>query len=287
VRLTHPDKLLWPDVRVSKADLAAYLRAVARRMLPHLRGRPLTLVRCPDGVAAGCFFQKHAGESTPDEIGIVEVPEASGALAPYMSVRDTAGLLAMAQISALELHVAGVRADQPRRPDRMVLDLDPAPDVPFARVMEAARELRRRLQRAQLRSFVMSTGGKGLHVVVPLERRHDVAEVSGFAEALARALEREQPARFVAKASKAARRGRIFVDWVRNARGATAIAPYSPRARPGAPVAVPLAWEELKAGLRPDGFSLADVRRRVARRDPWAGYARVRGKLPAAKPAAR
>jgi bifunctional non-homologous end joining protein LigD len=282
VRLTHPDKLLWPDAHVSKANLAAYLHAVARRMLPHLRDRPLTLVRCPNGVGRGCFFQKHAGEGTPDTIDIVEVPEAGGALAAYMSVRDTAGLLAMAQIGALELHVAGVRADQPRKPDRMVLDLDPAPEVPFARVMAAARELRRRLQRARLKSFVMTTGGKGLHVVVPLDRRHDIEQVSDFAESLARALEAEQPRHFIAKASKAARRGRIFVDWVRNARGATAIAPYSTRARPGAPVAVPLAWEELKAGLKPDGFSIAQVLRRITRRDPWAGYTRAHGRLPAA-----
>ncbi|HEX5009162.1 MAG TPA: non-homologous end-joining DNA ligase, partial [Planctomycetota bacterium] len=241
----------------------------------------------PNGVGGGCFFQKHATDGKPDAVDVVQMPESSGALAPYMSVGDVAGLLAMAQMGALELHVAGVRADEPRKPDRMVLDLDPAPDVPFARVMEAARELRRRLQAVKLRSFVMTTGGKGLHVVVPLERRRDIAEVSAFAEAMARSLERDEPRRFIAKASKAARQGRIFVDWVRNARGATAIAPYSPRARPGAPVAVPLAWEELKAGLKPNGFGFAQVLRRVARRDPWAGYERVRGKLPAARSAAQ
>ena len=133
----------------------------------------------------------------------------------------------------------------------------------------------------------MTTGGKGLHVVVPLDRRHDIEQVSGFAEEMARTLEREHPEQFIASASKARRKGRIFIDWVRNARGATAIAPYSTRARPGAPVAMPLAWEELRPGLQPDGFHVEDVLRRLARRVPWAGYARVRGKLPARRPAAR
>ena len=287
VRLTHPDKPLWPDAGVSKADLARYFHGVARAMLPHLRNRPLTLVRCPNGVGRGCFFQKHAGEGKPEAIDVVPMPESSGADAPYMTVRNEAALVSMAQIGALELHIGGVLADQPRKPNRMVLDLDPAPDVPFARVMEAARELRRRLARLKLTSFVMTTGGKGLHVVVPLDRRHDIEQVSGFAEEMARTLEREHPEQFIASASKARRKGRIFIDWVRNARGATAIAPYSTRARPGAPVAMPLAWEELKPGLQPDGFHVEDVLRRLARRVPWAGYARVRGKLPARRPAAR
>jgi bifunctional non-homologous end joining protein LigD len=147
--------------------------------------------------------------------------------------------------------------------------------------MEAARELRRRLQRDGLESFVMTTGGKGLHVVVPLARRASLEQVSAYAEGLARALQAEDPARFIATASKAARGGKIFVDWIRNARGATAICPFSTRARPGAPVAVPLAWSELKAGLRPDGFGLYEARSRaLRRRDPWAGYAKTRGRLP-------
>jgi bifunctional non-homologous end joining protein LigD len=286
VRLTHPDKLLWPDEGVSKADFARYLQAVAPAMLPHLHDRPLTLVRCPEGRGPGCFFQKHATDNAPDAIDVITMPEKVGT-APYMTVRSAAALVAMAQLSALELHIGGVRADAPRKPDRMVLDLDPAPDVPFARVMEAARELRRRLERDGLTSFVMTTGGKGLHVVVPLERRHDIDEVAAYASGLARALEAESPERFIATASKAARGGRIFVDWLRNARGATAICPWSPRARPGAPVAVPLAWSELKAGLQPDGFGLDAARTRAARRsDPWKGYAAAAGRLPA-PPASR
>src|SRR5262249_55060346 len=160
---THPDKLLWADDGITKADFAAYLAAAARAMLPHLRGRPLTLVRCPDGVARGCFYQKHAGQGVPGAIDVVRVPAAGGARAPDMAVRDVPGLVSMAQIGALELHVAGVRADRPRQPDRMVLDLDPAPDVSFARVMDAARGIRGRLARDGLPSFVMTTGGKGLH----------------------------------------------------------------------------------------------------------------------------
>jgi bifunctional non-homologous end joining protein LigD len=286
VRLTHPDKLLWPEDGVSKQELARYYEAVAPAMLPHLRDRPLTLVRCPEGSGRGCFFQKHAGPSAPAQIGVISMPEKNGK-APYMTVRSAAALVALAQIGALELHIGGVRADAPLQPDRMVLDLDPAPDVPFARVMEAARELRRRLSRDGLRSFVMTTGGKGLHVVVPLARHASIEEVAAYAAGLARGLERDDPAHFVSKASKAARSGRIFVDWIRNARGATAICPFSTRARPGAPVAVPLAWSELKAGLKPDGFSLEQARARATRRtDPWKGHDTARGRLPA-PPASR
>jgi len=251
-------------------------------MLPHLVDRPLTLVRCPEGSGPGCFFQKHATGREPAVIDVVRMPEKTGT-APYMTVRDSKALVAMAQIGAIELHIGGVRADAPRQPDRMVLDLDPAPDVPFARVIEAARDLRRRLAARGLTSFVMTTGGKGLHVVVPLRRGPGIEEVSAFAAGLARELQAEDPQRFIAKASKASRHGRIFFDWLRNARGATAICPYSPRARSGAPVAVPLAWSELRAGLTGDRFRIPDVLKRLARRgaDPWAGYGRVHGRLPA------
>src|SRR5262249_33336490 len=269
----------WPAEGAGKLALARYYEAVAPAMLPHLRDRPLTLVRCPEGLGPGCFFQKHPLEHAPEAIGVITMPEKVGR-APYMTARSAAALVAMAQIGALELHIGGVRADAPDKPDRMVLDLDPAPDVPLPRVRDAARQLRPRPQRAGLSSYVLTTGGKGLHVVVPLERRHGIEEVSAYAAGLARALEAEAPEQYVAQASKAKRGGRIFVDWLRNARGATAIAPFSTRARKGAPVAVPLAWSELKAGLRPDGFGLDAARARAARRDPGAGDARRAGRLP-------
>jgi len=282
VRLTHPDKLLWPEDEISKADLARYQLDVADAMLPHLRDRPLTLVRCPEGTAGGCFYQKHATGRQPASIELIMLREEKGR-GSYMTVRDRAGLVALAQMGALELHVWGCRRDQPERPDRMVFDLDPDPSVGFDAVMDAARALRERLLGFDLASFVMTTGGKGLHVVVPLQRRHDFTEVKAFSHAVALAIEREAPDRFIAQMSKARRKGRIFVDYLRNGRGATAVCPFSTRARTGAPVATPLAWTELRPPLTADRFKLRDVPRRLARQrsDPWKGYEQAAGRLTA------
>jgi bifunctional non-homologous end joining protein LigD len=273
VRMTHPGKVLYADAGIAKRDLAAYYESVAERILPHVSDRPLTLLRCPEGGAKDCFFQKHAAGSEPDAIGVIEVQEAKKR-DTYLVVRDLAGLVGLVQLGTLEIHVWGSRRDRVDRPDRMVVDLDPGVGAGLGAVVAAAREVRARLDELGLRSFVMTTGGKGLHVVLPLRRRHDFDVVHAFARDLAKSMERDRPDRYVAEASKAKRRDVVFVDYLRNGRGATAICPYSTRRHPGAPVATPLRWDELARDLRPERYRVATLARRLAglREDPWAGY---------------
>jgi DNA ligase D len=280
VRLTHPDRVLYPAQGVTKRELAAYWQAVAGRALPHLAGRPLTLVRCPRGRQQRCFHQQHAGPGLPAALRRVAVPAADGGTAGRVVVDDLAGLAATVQAGALELHPWGARADDPDRPDRLVLDLDPGPGVPFADVAAAALAMRDRLLAAAgLASFAKTTGGKGLHVTAPLAPGPgwDWAGVKALARSVAEALAAGEPARYTAAAAKGEREGRIYVDYLRNDRGATAVAPYSPRARPGATVAAPLAWEEVAHDLDPEAFTVRSVPARVRERpDPWAGFEAAR-----------
>ena len=276
VDLTNPDRVLYPDGGPNKRELALYLEAVARRILPFVKRHPLSLVRCPDGIAKQCFFQKHLTASMPEGFHEVMITENDGDRAPYLYIEDVAGLVGAAQISALELHVWGATIDDLEHPDRLVFDLDPAEDVAFADVRTAARDIRDILAAAKLPSFPLLTGGKGVHVIAPLSRKNDWPEVKGFAEAIARGLERQEPDRFIASARKAKRKGRIFVDWLRNERGATAIAPYSPRARKGAAVAMPVSWEELGKVKAANAYDTKTALRRIAglKVDPWKGYAK-------------
>lgn len=271
--LSSADRVLYPDQGLTKRDLALYYAAVAPLMLPHVAGRPLSLVRCPEGTAKACFFQKHWGSQLPDGVDSVDIREGSGQKKPYAVVHDAAGLVSLVQHGVLEFHLWGARADNVEAPDRMVFDLDPAPGVSGKKVQEGARALRARLEEVGLESWIKTTGGKGIHVVVPIARRSTWAEVSGFARALAHRMEREEPSRYLAKASKSARAGKIFIDWLRNTRGATAIAPWSTRARPGAPIAVPISWDELGRLKGGDQFRVADSAALIARRktDPWRG----------------
>ncbi len=284
VAISNPEKVLYPDVGVTKIEIARYYESVAHFMLPHLRDRPLMLRRCPDGPDKPCFYQKHAGNAVPAGIRTFEIEEDDGERGIYLAVDDLEGLLGTVQLGALELHVWGSRRDKVDNPDRMVLDLDPDPSVSFADVKTAALELRERLDALGLESFVMTTGGKGLHVVVPLVRAHGFDEVKAFSRAIAEHMVADAPRRFVAQATKSKRAGRIFVDYLRNGRGATAIAPYSTRARANASVAVPLAWDELDGLDRGDAFDLGRVHDRLARRrkDVWADYDAVKQRLSAA-----
>jgi bifunctional non-homologous end joining protein LigD len=283
VQLSHPGRVLYDAQGLTKADLAAYLESVGERMLPHVANRPLALVRCPRGRSNACFFQKHPQGGEPEGIGRVKVPEGGGT-GTHFCLRDARGLVAMAQLGVLEIHIWGSRADWPERPDRMVLDLDPAPGVGLDAIRRGAREVRQRLEDDGLRAFVMATGGKGLHVVVPLERRHDFRTVRRYAQGLAKAMEKDDPDRYVAKASKESRHGKVFVDYLRNGLGATAIAPYSMRAKRGAPVATPLSWDELGRLDAPDAYTVQNLRRRLSALsgDPWAGYDDAAGRLPSA-----
>jgi bifunctional non-homologous end joining protein LigD len=285
VKLTHPDSILFPAANLTKADLATYLAAVSDRMLPHLRNRPLSLVRCPDGAAQVCFFQKHFTRGMPKELRTVMLKESGGERASYMMIETRAGLVAAAQVSALELHIWGSRADDIERPDRLVFDLDPDEGLPFAAVRRAASDIHALLGGAGLESFPLLTGGKGIHVVVPLVRRHDWDDVKDFAKSFAVKLAAAESDRFVATMSKARRKGRIFIDWLRNERGATAIAPYSVRAKPHAPVAMPVAWSALAKIERADAFTLPTALASIEKKkDPWNGYFQTRQRI---SPAAR
>jgi len=278
VRVTHPDKILFADQGITKRDLIDHYIAVADRMLPHIANRPISLVRCPDGEGGECFFQKHASKGFPAEFRAVPIRESAGKR-DYLYIEDLQGLIAAVQMGALELHLWGTHVDAIEQPDRMVFDFDPDEAVDFTMVKQAAKDMRKRLQSLDLESFPMVTGGKGIHVVVPLTRGHSWDQHRDFSEAIARIMAEEEPDRFVANMSKAKRKGKIFVDYLRNARGATAIAPYSSRSRKGAPFAVPVSWEGLSKLKNAHPFSVGDV----PRADPWKGYARLKQRLP--KPA--
>ncbi|HRE45082.1 MAG TPA: DNA ligase D [Terricaulis sp.] len=273
IKLTNPGRVLFPDADITKAEYAAYLEAAATRIGAHVFGRPLSLVRTPDGVGGQQFFQKHAMAGAPQQIKTISISEAeSGKAEDYLTVTDAAGLAACAQMSAVELHIWGSRNDKLDAPDRLVFDLDPDEGLAFEQVKRAAFDIKALLESAGLKSFAMITGGKGVHVVLHLKRRHDWDEVKGFARDFAVQVETLDPKRFVANMAKAKRKGRIFIDYLRNGRGATAIAPYSTRARPMAPIAVPVGWDELRTIPAANVFKLKDMPARLEAPDPWADY---------------
>ncbi len=273
VKLSHPDKLLYPESRLSKRDLAGYYEAVAEWILPHVQGRPLSLVRCPDGWNSQCFYQKHAPKSINPAVDRVLVPEGGGK-ATYMSANSAAALVALVQWGVLELHPWGSRTPRLDRPDRLIFDFDPDDGVAWAELVDAVGVLRTLLLDLGLPAFLKTTGGKGLHVVVPIRATLDWDDAKGFTKAIADLMVKTFPDRFIAEMSKSRRKGKIFIDYLRNAEGATAIAPYSLRARKNAPVATPIAWEELTRDVRFDHFNLTTVPKRLSamKSDPWATF---------------
>jgi bifunctional non-homologous end joining protein LigD len=280
IKLTHPDRILYPDQGITKLELAQYYEQVADWMLPYVEGRPLTLVRCPSGQKKQCFYQRHAAESLGDPIRSISVKEGRSTVS-YVAVDSTAGLIALVQMGVLEIHTWGSRQDHLEQPDHLTFDLDPDPAVSWQRVKEAAQALRGRLSDLGLHSFVKTTGGKGLHIVVPIVPRQDWDVVKAFTRKVAESFAEGAPERYVATMSKAKRKGKIFIDYLRNARTATAVCAYSTRARASAPVSVPLSWDELATDVREDHFTIRNVPQRLARlrRDPWKDYERVRAPL--------
>ncbi|HEV2303426.1 MAG TPA: DNA ligase D [Stellaceae bacterium] len=272
VRLTHPDRALYPDPGFTKLDLARYWEAVAEAALAQLANRPLTLVRAPGGSGQKSFYQKHVGAGMPQAIRRLSV---AGEAQPLPVVEDLPGLVALAQMDVLEIHPWGATVAALDKPDRVTFDLDPDEGVPWARVVEAALGLRGALRGIDLESFVKTTGGKGLHVVVPLAPRLAWDKAKAFSKWVADRLAEQFPNEFTANPAKRARTGRIYLDYLRNSRGATAVGAYSPRARPGAPVATPLSWEEVENDVHAADFTLKTVPQRLARlhADPWAEMA--------------
>jgi bifunctional non-homologous end joining protein LigD len=282
VRLTHPDRVVFPDLGTTKHQVAEYYAQVAPWILPHVAGRPLVLVRCPEGIAGPHFFQKHPPTGLSETIERIQVRE-KHKTETYLVLHDLAGILALVQFGVLEYHVWGAHAASIERPDQLIFDLDPDVGVPWKRVTGAAVMVREALAHVGLVSFVKTTGGKGLHVVAPVERRSDWPEVKNFCKALAEVCVNAAPTQFTSNLSKAARRGRIFIDYLRNERGASAIAPYSTRAREGALVAAPLAWEELSRIDGAASFSIVNIAERLTRlkRDPWERFFDVKQSITA------
>jgi bifunctional non-homologous end joining protein LigD len=281
VRVTHPDKVIFPGQGITKRRLAEYYLLIKDLILPHVADRPLSLVRCPDGAQGDCFFQKHASPGFPDAFKPIRIKEKEGSDV-YLYIEDVRGLIACVQMGALELHIWGSHNQTLAKPDRIVFDLDPDEDMPFGEVAAAARDMRQRLAAIGLKTFPMVTGGKGIHVVAPLAPRHGWDDVKAFCEAIARTMAEEEPRRYLAVATKAKRAGRIFIDWLRNGRGATAICPFSTRAKRGAPVAWPVSWTQLSRldSARPATVENASELLRKRRSDPWAGYFDVDQALP-------
>jgi bifunctional non-homologous end joining protein LigD len=270
VKLSSHDKVVFADVGVTKADVAAHYERVADRFMAYSARRLLSLVRCPDGADGECFFQKHGHRGFPKELKRFPVTESDGKEDEYLYADSLSAIIAGVQMGTLEFHIWGSHIDRLEQPDRIVFDLDPDEGLGFEDVKDAAADLRDRLEKLGLKTVPMVTGGKGVHVVAPLTGRAEWPEVKAFARGFARMIASDEPERYVSQAAKAKRKGRIFVDWLRNERGATAIAPYSTRARKGAPIATPVDWDELKSLAAANLFRISDMADRLARADPWA-----------------
>jgi bifunctional non-homologous end joining protein LigD len=283
VRLTHPDRVIYPDQGITKLDLAQYSVAVADWALPHLAHRPLSLVRCPEGQGEACFYRKHVGAEVPAALKRIEIPEKSGSEV-YLMVGNPAGRVALVQIGVLEIHPWGSTADRLETPDRITFDLDPDIGLPWSQVIAAGLETRDVLAGPGLRSFAKTTGGKGLQVIVPVVRRLEWEKVKAFTRAVAMRMAKQSPERYTATQSKRARHGRIYIDYLRNARARRRSVPIPPHARPDAPVSTPLLWEEVERAVRPEDFTVARVPDRLAalKPDPWVEIGAIRQSIIAA-----
>ncbi|WP_322867960.1 DNA ligase D [Aquicoccus sp. G2-2] len=269
VRISSPEREVFPDAGCTKRDIARHYDRVGDRMIAAMGHRPLSLLRCPDGISDDCFFQKHPGKGWPEELQQLEIEEKDGETGTYLYATRPEALVAAAQMGTIEFHIWGARTDRLERPDRMVFDLDPDEGLDWADVRSAAFDMRDRLDELGLASVPMVTGGKGVHVCLHLRRSHNWEVVAGFAKTLAHLMAEAAPDRYTATMSKAKRKGRIFIDWLRNERGQTAIAPYSLRARPGAPVAMPVTWDELQHLKSPNGFAISDIGARLEKPCPY------------------
>jgi len=283
VRVTSPDRILFSELGLTKEALARYYDAISEWILPDLKNRPLSLVRCPQGPDEGCFFQKHIDKAWSGEIDRVPIAESDGE-GIYAVANSAPAVIGLVQKGVIELHVWGSTTRDLERPDRMVFDLDPDTAVPWREVKAAARATRDRLSDLGLESFAKTSGGKGLHVVVPIAARHDWDEVKAFSRAVAEAMVADAPGTFTAKMAKKERTGRIFIDYLRNSPGATTVAAYSVRARKGAPVSTPLHWDEVSGRMKPSSFHAGNVARRLQglHSDPWKTFRRTSQALTAA-----
>lgn len=269
VKLTHPDKLLWPKDGISKHDLAEYFAVVSDRLFPFLDNRPLSLVRTPDGVKGERFYQRHAMKGMSKLIETAKLP---GFDEPYLVIRRPEALMAFAQIAATELHPWGATVKDIERPDFLVFDLDPSPSVTFTAMLKAAQEIRERLKRYDMAAYPKLSGGKGFHVVVPLKPKADWHQAKAFARTLVEAMEADSPKLYTTMARKTKRRGRVFLDYLRNDKTSTAVAAWSPRARDGAPIAVPIDWQMLEGKRTLPVYTIKSVAKALKDADPWKRF---------------
>ena len=278
IALSHPDRLIFPDIGVTKLDLARYYEAIARWIVPHVKGRPLTLVHCPDGVGGPCRYLRHAKAWGPGALRRVKIQEKTK-IGEYLVADSLSAVVALAQMGVVEVHTWNSTTDDVERPDRIVWDLDPGPAVARPAIAEAATLLREVLDTLGLASWVKTTGGQGLHVVVPLTPARDWSECLRFSRDVSDAIVRANPRLYTTVFTKSGRERKILFDYLRNNRTNTSICAYSPRARPPAPVSVPIRWDELRQP--PDRWTLATVTTRLERlrADPWAGYWTARQQL--------
>ena len=279
VRITHPERLLYPQSGLTKLHLVRYYDAVSDWMLPHVVARPLTLKQCAPDVDH-CRFLRHSGERAPAQVRVINIKEQTK-IGDYMVIEDKPGLIALAQRNIIEFHTWNSTADHIEEPDRIVFDLDPGPDITWKETVEAARLVRKALQGIKLESWIKTTGGKGLHIVVPIAPRHDWSDCLAFARAFASEIVGFDPSRFTTKFAKAGRERQILIDYLRNNRTNTSIAAYSARARATGTVSVPIAWDELTSRLKPERWTMKTVPAFLkTRKDPWAAYFRARQRLP-------
>jgi bifunctional non-homologous end joining protein LigD len=281
IRLTHPDKILDARSQLTKQQLADYYWAIAPYMLPYVADRPLSLVRCPEGTGHPCFFQKHVNHALPPGLKSVDVPDKkTGKVEAYITLFTPEALAGLAQMGVLEIHPWGSKNNDLEHPDLIIFDLDPDEEISWRTLADSAAEVRSYLVDLGLKSFLKTTGGKGLHLVIPIEPKHDWSAIKQFAHSFALAIEQQRPNLYLSKMSKAARKGRIFVDYLRNERGSTAVAPYSPRARSGTAVALPLSWTDLKLPERPV-FQVANFEewQHLLNRNPWKDFVKLHQRL--------
>jgi bifunctional non-homologous end joining protein LigD len=277
IKISNPDKVIFEDPQITKADIVRYYEKVSERMLPYVSNRVLSIVRCPRGITSACFFKKHPG---PDNKAIVTVPvtNSKGETEEYFYIKDISGLVYEAQMGTLEFHTWGSRADDLEKPDIMVFDLDPDEGMDLETVRQGVRDVKGILEQLSLKSYLKTSGGKGYHVVVPFVPAVDWDTFHDFARRIAVIMEQKWPDRYTSNVRKANRKNKIFIDWIRNGRGATSIGPYSIRARSGARVSMPITWEELDT-VAPDGVTMADALTRISSSDPWKDFFQIDQRL--------
>ena len=282
VSISHPDRVMFSDSKLTKVDIARFYERISDWIVPHVRGRPLTLVRCPEGLSGDCFFMKHSKVWAPRALRRVSIQEKTK-VGEYLIADTVASIISLVQMDVLEIHTWNARIDNVELPDRVVFDIDPGSQVPWRRVVESARLVRRMLETLGFVSFLKTTGGKGLHVVVPLVPRADWKQCLEFSRALAEAIERHDPDQYTTAFPKAGRERKILVDYLRNNRTNTSIAAFSTRARESAPISMPIRWEELTSSLNPAAWTVLTAERRLSslRRDPWRDYWTSKQRLPA------